>query len=58
MGEKENSRLTRIWIAIPSEYLKRFDDVIHGYYSSRSEAIRHGMAFVVRDIKGCSKDKR
>ena len=52
MCEGKDSKLTRVWLLVPSMYLTRFDEMIDGFYPSRREAIRQGMTLVLREIKG------
>jgi metal-responsive CopG/Arc/MetJ family transcriptional regulator len=52
MVDDKNQNLTKIWVAIPTKYLEKFDYIINGFYLSRSEAIRHGMSYVLKDIRG------
>jgi len=52
MAEDKNQNLTKIRVTIPTQYLKKFDCIIDGFYLSRSEAIRSGMLSVLKDILG------
>jgi len=48
--ETHNSRRSRVWLLVKDEYLDRFDAAIDGYYLTRSEAIRHGMDLILREV--------
>ena len=50
MRETGHVRRCRVWLLVPVECLDRFDAAIRGYYPSRSEAIRYGMALVLREV--------
>jgi len=41
----------RILVHIPSNFLDQFDKEINGIYTSRSEAIRAGMAIIIENEK-------
>jgi metal-responsive CopG/Arc/MetJ family transcriptional regulator len=60
MVEDKNRDLTKIWVAIPTKYLEKFDYIIDGFYLSRSEAIRHGMSYIIKDVRGyeCHNHRR
>ena len=46
-----SSRLRKILIHIPKEFLEEFDKEILGLYASRNEAIRAGMILVLDTLK-------
>jgi metal-responsive CopG/Arc/MetJ family transcriptional regulator len=43
--------LQRVLITVPKNLLKHFDSQIKGAYTSRSEAIRHGMKLLLDDLE-------
>ncbi|MFH2111889.1 MAG: hypothetical protein ABIJ47_11595 [Candidatus Bathyarchaeota archaeon] len=57
MCETHNPRKSRIWLLVQDGCLDRFDAAIKGYYLTRSEAIRHGMGLVLREVASMRRIK-
>jgi metal-responsive CopG/Arc/MetJ family transcriptional regulator len=55
MGKKTTSKLVRVNITVPAEYLKNFEEIIQGFYATRTEAIKQGMTRVIKDIQYMKK---
>jgi metal-responsive CopG/Arc/MetJ family transcriptional regulator len=55
LEKEKTSELVRVHITVPAEYLKKFDTIIQGFYSTRNEAIRQGMTNVLKDIQSLKK---
>ena len=47
--------LTGIMVYVPRVFLERFDESIVGMYPSRSEAVRRGMALILKEIRDFEK---
>jgi metal-responsive CopG/Arc/MetJ family transcriptional regulator len=48
--KQEKTPLTKTWINIHKNFLQQFDTQTKNNYSSRNEAIRHGMKLVLIEL--------
>jgi Arc/MetJ-type ribon-helix-helix transcriptional regulator len=55
--KQDKTTFTKTWINIPKKFLNQFDKQTKTNYSSRNEAIRHGMKLVLQEITNYKTNK-
>ncbi|MCL1971186.1 MAG: hypothetical protein FWF66_07025 [Candidatus Bathyarchaeota archaeon] len=55
--KQQKSNSIRIWLNIHKNFLQQFDTQTKNNYSSRNEAIRHGMKLVLIEITNYKTNK-
>lgn len=56
-SKQYNTNFSKIWLLVPSIFLKQFDEEIKKTYPSRNEAIRRGMKLVLEELRQLKTQK-